>query len=285
MSKLVKGVTSALGFGADDAARDATNAQMDATNASIGLQRESRDLARQDLMPYQQFGQGLLPQFGQLMSTQGQQNYLASNPMFQAALRNSNREMMAAGAAGGRAGSGDMASALFDRYLSMGDQYIGNQFNRLASGVNIGQSSAAGQTANGLAAGQNIANATSNLGNIQSAGIMAQQNAQAGLGSKLLGAGMGAAFGSGMLGGAGLAGGGLAGGALGGLLAFSDRRMKRNIVNVGSDHHGNIYEFDYAWGGRYRGRMADELQQVRPDAVREVDGVLMVTQEFAPEKI
>lgn len=59
---------------------------------------------------------------------------------------------------------------------------------------------------------------------------------------------------------------------------FSDVRLKTNIVKVGTREDGlNIYEFDYVWGGPRRvGLMAQEVQNVYPDAVAEVDGYLTV---------
>ncbi len=50
---------------------------------------------------------------------------------------------------------------------------------------------------------------------------------------------------------------------------FSDRRLKTNIVRVGTLKGGiDIYEFDFIWGGpRQRGVMADEVELVMPSAV------------------
>lgn len=59
---------------------------------------------------------------------------------------------------------------------------------------------------------------------------------------------------------------------------FSDVRLKTNIVKVGTRDDGlNVYEFNYVWGGPRRvGLMAQEVQNVYPDAVAEVDGYLTV---------
>lgn len=68
----------------------------------------------------------------------------------------------------------------------------------------------------------------------------------------------------------------------------SDRTIKENIVKVGARTDGiGIYDFDYkpefkdAWGaGRYRGVMADEVEQVMPHAVAlHPDGYKMVNYE------
>ena len=286
MSKIVKGVGNMLGFGASDAARDATKAQVDANNASIGLQRETRDIMRQDLAPYANFGKSALPALGGLLSTQGQYDFLKSNPMFQAAVRNSNNMSAAMGAANGKANSGGMVNELFQNYLATGENYLNNQFNRLMGATNIGHASAAGQAnASGQAANQ-ISQMYGNIGNAQAAGAIAVDNAHQSAGGKLLGVGMGAALGGGLLGGAGLAGGGAMGAGLGALMGLSDRSFKKNIVKVGSDHISDIYEFEYIWGGgKYRGRMADEVAKARPDAVKTVDGVQMVTKEFAPKRV
>lgn len=70
--------------------------------------------------------------------------------------------------------------------------------------------------------------------------------------------------------------GGLGGFAAGmaktGIFAPSDRRLKCDIVPVGTDERTGLalYEFSYrddAQGRRYRGVMADEVQKVHPDAV------------------
>jgi hypothetical protein len=51
--------------------------------------------------------------------------------------------------------------------------------------------------------------------------------------------------------------------------AFSDRRLKKNIEQVGTLNDGlPVYEYDYIWGGeRQRGVMADEVEQLRPWAL------------------
>jgi hypothetical protein len=81
------------------------------------------------------------------------------------------------------------------------------------------------------------------------------------------------------LGGAALGGpmGGMAGKAIGGLFGSSDRRLKSNIVRVGTHRLGiGIYEYDIR-GRRERGVMAQELLPIMPDAVAvDGDGFLMV---------
>jgi hypothetical protein len=147
----------------------------------------------------------------------------------------------------------------------------------------MGQASAAGQAANSLNAANNITGILGNQGDIRSAGTMAGQNIQnqaLGGGLNMLGGGL---LGSGLLGGSGLAGGGMAGAGLGAMF-FSDRRLKTDIVEIGRDELGGIYECRYIGSdAKMVCRMADELQKTRPDAVFEHEsGYLMVTSEFAP---
>ena len=70
------------------------------------------------------------------------------------------------------------------------------------------------------------------------------------------------------LGGAALSGAGAAGGF--GALFGSDRRLKRDIVHVGEspEMHMPVYDFSYIGSSeRHRGYMADDVQDVLPEAV------------------
>lgn len=60
------------------------------------------------------------------------------------------------------------------------------------------------------------------------------------------------------------------------LYAASDRRLKSNVVCVGTGYEGlPVYEYDI-FNRRERGYMADEVEQVAPEAVVEVHGIKMV---------
>jgi hypothetical protein len=71
------------------------------------------------------------------------------------------------------------------------------------------------------------------------------------------------------------------------MASFSDERLKENAVQVDADELGGIYEFNYIGEKqRYRGRMAQELLETRPDAVSmHESGYYKVSPEFAPEAI
>jgi hypothetical protein len=60
---------------------------------------------------------------------------------------------------------------------------------------------------------------------------------------------------------------GLAGNLGSAAIMFSDRRLKSNIVRIGTHPLGiGVYEYDI-FGGRQRGVMADEVEAVMPEAV------------------
>ena len=61
-----------------------------------------------------------------------------------------------------------------------------------------------------------------------------------------------------------------AGGALGGgaLSKYSDRRLKKNIKRIGTHVLGiGLYTWDYLWNEPFSGVMADEVEQVMPEAI------------------
>ena len=58
---------------------------------------------------------------------------------------------------------------------------------------------------------------------------------------------------------------------------LSDRRLKRNITKVGKYKDYNTYKYQYKHSDDwYIGVMAQEVQEVNPDAVVESNGYLMV---------
>ena len=290
MGGFVSKVTDAIGitnYGDQaKATKKAGDQQLAATNAQIGYQKEADALAAQRLQPFVDLGTSNIQGLQGLLTPQGQMGYLQSNPMFQAAVQNAASQTKGAAASQGKFGSGGLVNQLMQNYLSQGEQFVGNQFNRLTNTVGMGQASAAGQAANSLNAANNITGILGNQGDIRSAGTMAGQNIQ----NQALGGGL-SLFGGGMLGSmnGGQALGSMAGAggiqnALMGAMMFSDRRLKTDIVEIDRDELGGIYECRYIGSdAKMVCRMADELQKTRPDAVFEHEsGYLMVTPEFAP---
>lgn len=276
------------GGGAVDAAAEASRIQTAAG-------REGIDVIRGDLAPFRETGTEAVNMLLQnILDPQGQDpNEIINNPFFQALSQEQDRNTLAQRASLGLAGSGGTQDALKRNILQLGNtfqqQNLANQQARFAQLFNVagmGQNAAAmtgTQTSNIL---QNIANSQSTVPLAQSQ-VASQQGQQlmqflGGSGQFAEAAGgLTSAFGGGSAASAGGAG-------LSSLMAsFSDRRLKRGISKVSSDENGNIYHFKYIDSDVvYEGRMADELQKVRPDAVSlHESGFLQVTSEFAPRAI
>lgn len=290
MAKGVSKITDTLGitnYGDQaKATKQAANQQLASTNAQIAYQEGAERRATERLQPFVNLGTSNIAGLQGLLTPQGQMSYLQSNPMFQAAVQNAADQTKAAAASSGKFGSGGLVNQLFQNYLGQGEQFIGNQFNRLTNTVGMGQASAAGQAANSLNAANNITGILGNQGDIRAAGTMAGQNIQnqaLGGGLSLLGGSYLGGINSGQALGSMATGSTLANMGLGALFA-SDRRLKRDIIELFRDIVGGVYKFRYVDSGQwYIGRMADELQKTRPDAVIEHEsGYLMVTPEFAP---
>ena len=155
----------------------------------------------------------------------------------------------------------DRATNSLAGYPSMSMQATGAGAQYAASGINLANVAKAGLDSGATSAAQ----IASQLG-ANATGMFGQQanykNAQDRLaieeGSALVGA-------LGSLAGAGVT-------------AFSDRRLKRNVREIGRDPRGfGWYEFDYVWGGdRQIGVMADEVERVIPEAVGRCGGFATV---------
>ena len=66
--------------------------------------------------------------------------------------------------------------------------------------------------------------------------------------------------------------------------AKSDRRLKKNITAVGKLQNGlTVYRFAFTWehGAQHIGLMADEVEQIHPEAVSEIDGFRVVNYDLA----
>jgi hypothetical protein len=132
------------------------------------------------------------------------------------------------------------------------------QYQQLFGLVGTGQASAAQQAANLQTAAANIGELYAQQANARAAGLMAQANLQAQAGQGLLG----------MIGKVG-------GAAAGNPALMSDRRVKEDIKQVGTLDNGlPVYTFRYKGDSTVQmGVMAQDVEQVNPDAVTEIDGI------------
>jgi|JI7StandDraft_1071085.scaffolds.fasta_scaffold32093_2 hypothetical protein len=171
-------VDQVTGQNAKDAAREAAAVQKEAGLAAIEEARAARETARTDLMPYAQFGQQQLPALSSILNPQGQVDYLQNNPIFKASLANMNEQVLNNAAVRGRLNAGDTRQRFLENFQASALPLLSYQTNSLFNAANLGQSSAAGQAANGLNASQVIGSNITGIGNANAAGIVGVQNAR-----------------------------------------------------------------------------------------------------------
>jgi hypothetical protein len=202
-------------------------------NQQSALAQQQADMARQQ----QLFGQGVTStQLGNQAISQNQQAALAQQQAQNAAQLQQYNQALGGAQFGNTAQQQSLA-----QQMALRNQPL-NEITGLMSGSQIQMPQFQGYT------GQNVAPAPIFAG-AQAAG----QNAMNQYGIAQSGAN---AQTSGLFGLAGL-----------GALAFSDRRLKSNIVRVGDHPLGiGVYEYDI-FGERQRGVMADEVEKVMPSAV------------------
>lgn len=168
------------GFGSDAAAasKDAAKIQAKSADKALAFTKETRDLARADLAPFKDFGAGQINPLSDILTSQGQYDYLAGNPLFDLMMDKSNQATFANQAARGKLGSGGTLTALQDNFMISALPLLQNQQNQLFNAVNLGQSAAAGQANTALQQGNNLANITTQKGNAIAAGEVGAANAK-----------------------------------------------------------------------------------------------------------
>ena len=255
--------------GAQDAARDAAGIQAQGAQAGIEEQRRQFDVTQEMLRPRVEAGDLALQQQQNLIGLGGQEAQQAAFAQLQESpgqkfLRDRQQKALLRNASAiGGLGGGNVRTALQEQAAGFAQQDLQNQFGRLGqiagqgqtAGTNIGQFGA--QTAG------NIAGLTQAGSEARASGILGAAQAESQFTNQLL----------------------QLGGQAAGAAMFSDERLKTDIKLIDKDENGNIYEFKYIDSDvLYTGRMAQELQKIRPDAVSmHGSGFLQVTSEFAPE--
>jgi len=252
------------------AASDAAGAQTAAAEAGIAEQRRQFDLVQQLLKPYVEAGAPALQQQQALIGLQGKEaqqqaiSALEQGAGFQAQVRQGEEALLQRASATGGLRGGNIQAALAQFRPQMLQREIETQYGRLGGLTSLGQQSAAGVGTAGMQTGARVAGLYGDVGAAQAGKELAQGQAMAGLfnlPAQFLGMQYGAKVGTPGFGN-----------------IFSDRRLKRNIVKLGTRPDGlGVYEFEYVWGGgRQIGLMAQEVQGVYPDAVGEAGGYLTV---------
>lgn len=222
------------------AAKKASKAQIEATRMGIEELRRQFDLSRADLAPWREAGGQAIGQ-GLAMLQPGY-DYTAS-PGYQFRFNEGQRAVDSSAASKGLLMSGGQLKDLVKYGQGVAADDFNDQFNRYMSIAGGGQQAAT----SGAQLGQNTANGIADLytqqGNARASGYIGQaQGIQQGIGQLAQIAGM----------------------------AFSDRRLKKDIVKVGT-HRSGLTEYEFTYrndpeGRRYRGVMADEVKVLRPAA-------------------
>lgn len=209
------------------------------------------------------------PLYGSLLKSFGMEDYQA-DPGYQFRLSEGNKALDRSLAASGRYLTPERQKALIEYNQNMGSQEYGNAYNRytqdqgniynrLAGIAGVGQTAVAQNQQAGQQYGQSASDLYTGMGNSIVAANQANQANKGSMFNTLLGGGLS------------LAGSTYGGGGW----TFSDRRLKIDIEPVGEENGFNVYNFRYRDDPEkklYRGVMADEVKETRPDAIRNVDG-------------
>lgn len=150
------------GVAQDRAADKAADAQKRTGDAAIDAQIAAREQARNDLMPYSQFGQQGIGLFNQLSN--GDYSGFMDSPDFKAANKFGLQNLdHSAASRGGLFGGGHTRDTIgFSQDLA--SQYLGNYRNSLFQQIGMGQNAAAGQGGFSMNAGNNISGQYNNQG-------------------------------------------------------------------------------------------------------------------------
>ena len=236
------------------------------------------------LQPYAQAGVGSLQQQQALLGLLGpeaQQQAIAQLEQgagFQAQVRQGEEALLQRASATGGLRGGNIQAALAQFRPQMLQQEIEAQYGRLGGMTQLGQTttqniaqlgqaSAAGQSAAGLQTGADIAALLGQQGAARAGSRLAQGAAASNV-LNLPGQFLGMQYGA-----------GVKNPGFDSLIKqFSDQRLKKNVVRLGTRSDGlGVYEFEYIWGGgRQIGLMAQEVAILYPEAVGESGGYMTV---------
>lgn len=235
------------------AGNKAADAQQAAADRGIAEQQRQFDTVTQMLAPYRDAGTQALG--GQLALAglgggDAQQQAIAqlqNSPAFQAALRQGENSILQNASATGNLRGGNVQAALGQFSPQLLAATINDQYNRLGGLTTLGQNAATMTGSAGLQTGNQISQLLQQQGAAQ-AGAYLNQGKQTGAMWNSLSSSLGTFAG------------------LGG--SFSDRRLKTNIVRIGTTERGNPrYRWDWIDGsGSAEGVIADEVSHI-PGAV------------------
>lgn len=164
---------------ARDATQDATRALKGAGTEAINFLQGSLQQARGDLQPFQQFSTGVLPDLQNMLSLEGQSDFLRNNPLFNQALERFDTDTGKFAASRGRLGAGDTREELFNNFFRAGGPLLQNQIDNLIKSALIGDAAAIGSANATTNVGSNIADIIGSIGSASAAGSLGQASATA----------------------------------------------------------------------------------------------------------
>ena len=177
---IIGGITGATAAG--QAAQDAAGTQAAAAGRGIDEQRRQFDALVELMAPYVQAGTGAIGQQQALIGLggpQAQQQAIAGfeqSPLFQAMTQQGENAILQNASATGGLRGGNVQAALSQFRPQALNALIEQQYGRLGGLAQMGQASAAGQGAQGMASASNIGNLFANQGAATAGGQMAQGN-------------------------------------------------------------------------------------------------------------
>jgi len=165
------------------AAKQAGAAQERAAQLGIDEQRRQFDELQRLMAPYVQAGdpalQALLGAAG-LSGPESQQAFARQqeqSPLFQALAQQGENAMLQNASATGGLRGGNLQGALGQFRPALLNQFIGQQYDRLAGITTLGQNAAAGVGTAGINTGRDIANQYGNIGAAQAGAALGRANA------------------------------------------------------------------------------------------------------------
>ena len=268
VGKVVGGVAEAVGIGGvadivggatqSRAANKAADRQVEAGEAAIEFAKESRDIAREDLSPFRETGVTALGQLeGLVTDPQKQKEFISDNPFFQALQQQTTENVLGAQAARGKLGSGGTSKALQNALVLLGSDLLGQKVGQLQNLAGLGQAAATGQAQVSQQTAQQVGETRLQQGNASAAGQIAKGE----INSKMYQQGIG---------------------ALTEFAGLCDFHAKENIMKVGRLNNGlALYRFNYKGDDQdYINVMAQEVEQVMPEAIINKDGLKYVNMEL-----
>lgn len=161
------------------AAIDAANAQKLSIQQAIDEAKASGATTKAYFDPYAKVGTDNLSGYQQMLTPEGQAAYLGNNPLFKAALGETNRMTGIAAAIRGRSAAGDTEATYLRNWQATALPFLQNQQSQLFNAVNFGYGAAGNQANINDVLSQRIGGYLTDQGSAESAGIIGKANAKA----------------------------------------------------------------------------------------------------------